>query len=71
MVYSGATFHALATLEPRVPILACDGIGKRFLVPGWRLGWLVVHDPMNALGDVRGGLRNLAQKIAGPCAVRA
>jgi tyrosine aminotransferase len=71
MVYDNAVFHPLATLSPKVPILTCDGIAKRFLVPGWRLGWLIVYDPVRALGHVRDGLRNLAQKIVGPCAVSA
>jgi tyrosine aminotransferase len=69
MVYDNAVFHPLATLSPKVPILTCDGIAKRFLVPGWRLGWLIIYDPVRALGHVRDGLRNLAQKIVGPCAV--
>lgn len=29
MVYDGAVFHPMATLEPKVPILTCDGISKR------------------------------------------
>jgi len=33
------------------------------------LGWLIVYDPVRALGHVRDGLRNLAQKIVGPCAL--
>ena len=33
-----ARFHPMATLSPRVPMITCDGIGKRYLVPGWRLG---------------------------------
>ncbi len=41
----------------------------RYLVPGWRLGWITVHDRHGALVNVRHGLRNLAQKIVGPCAV--
>ena len=69
MVYDGAEFHPLASLTPKVPILTCDGIAKRYLVPGWRLGWVIVHDPVHALGAVRDGLRNLAQKIVGPCAL--
>lgn len=45
----------------------------RYLVPGWRLGWLIVHDVPNknhpVLNEIRDGLRNLSQKIVGPCAV--
>uniref|UniRef100_A0A914XN64 Tyrosine aminotransferase n=1 Tax=Plectus sambesii TaxID=2011161 RepID=A0A914XN64_9BILA len=69
MVYDGAVFYPMATLEPKVPIISCDGIAKRYLVPGWRLGWLTIHDRHGALKNVRDGLRNLAQKIVGPCAL--
>lgn len=30
MVYNEAKFHPLATLRPKVPILTCDGISKRY-----------------------------------------
>lgn len=29
MVFGGAQFHPMHTLEPKVPILTCDGISKR------------------------------------------
>jgi tyrosine aminotransferase len=69
MVYNDAKFHPLATLKPKVPIVTCDGISKRYLVPGWRLGWLIVHDVDNCLSKIRVGIRQLAQKIVGPCAL--
>jgi len=28
----------------RPPILSCSALSKRFLVPGWRLGWLSLYD---------------------------
>uniref|UniRef100_A0A914HW76 Tyrosine aminotransferase n=1 Tax=Globodera rostochiensis TaxID=31243 RepID=A0A914HW76_GLORO len=65
----GAKFHALASLSPRVPIITCDGIGKRYLVPGWRLGWLIVHNRFGVLSDVKAGIVSLSQKIVGPCAL--
>ena len=70
LVYAeGAQFHPLASLSPRVPIITCDGIGKRYLVPGWRLGWLIVHDRFGVLADVKQGIVALSQKIVGPCAL--
>jgi len=70
LVYAdGAQFHPLATLSPHVPIISCDGIGKRYLVPGWRLGWLIVHDRFGVLEDVKRGIVALSQKIVGPCAL--
>jgi tyrosine aminotransferase len=69
MTYDGAVFYPMATLEPKVPLISCDGIAKRYLVPGWRLGWITLHDRHGALVNIRHGLRNLAQKIVGPCAL--
>jgi tyrosine aminotransferase len=69
MVFGGAHFYPMHTLEPKVPLFTCDGISKRYLVPGWRLGWLIVHDVDNAFAKVKVGIRQLAQKIVGPCAL--
>ncbi|CAB3399770.1 unnamed protein product [Caenorhabditis bovis] len=69
LVYNGAKFHPIATLSPKVPVITCDGIAKRWMVPGWRLGWLVIHDRYNALADVRKGIVALSQKIVGPCSL--
>ena len=38
---------------------------KRFLVPGWRIGWIVIHDRNNALKDVVIGIKNLSTRILG------
>lgn len=67
MTYNGAKFYPIATLKPKVPVLTCDGIAKRYLLPGWRLGWIIIHDRYAALHCVRDGLMALAQKIVGPC----
>lgn len=45
-------------LRGDVPILKCSGLTKKWLVPGWRVGWLVVYG-----GDetklIREGLKNI------------
>lgn len=66
-VFSGQEYHSLASLSKQVPILACGGLTKRYLVPGWRLGWIVINDRNNAFDQgVRGGLTKLSQRILGP-----
>jgi tyrosine aminotransferase len=52
LTYDGAKFYPMATLEPKVPLISCDGIAKRYLVPGWRLGWVTVHDRHGVLIQV-------------------
>ncbi|KOC67619.1 Tyrosine aminotransferase [Habropoda laboriosa] len=59
MVFPGRTFHSLASLSREVPILS-------FLVPGWRMGWIIIHDRQNVLEkEIRKALNCLSQKIIG------
>ncbi|XP_003741425.1 tyrosine aminotransferase [Galendromus occidentalis] len=64
-VFSGQTYHPLASLTNEVPIVSCSGLTKRFLVPGWRTGWIIVHDINGALKPIKKGLVALSQKIMG------
>ena len=34
----------IAALTTTVPVLSCGGLTKRFLVPGWRMGWIIIYD---------------------------
>ncbi|KAL4234597.1 hypothetical protein ACF0H5_006238 [Mactra antiquata] len=66
-VFSGFDYHPMASLTDTVPILSCSGLTKRFLVPGWRLGWIVIYDKNNVFSqEIRQGLLCLSQKILGP-----
>uniref|UniRef100_A0A914MPT4 Tyrosine aminotransferase n=1 Tax=Meloidogyne incognita TaxID=6306 RepID=A0A914MPT4_MELIC len=54
----------MTTSSPLVPIITCDGVGKRYLVPGWRLGWLIVHDRCGGiLSEIKKGIVALSQHI--------
>ncbi len=38
------------------------------MVPGWRLGWIIIHDRNNSFSrEVTPGLARLARKLLGPC----
>ncbi|CAC5375285.1 TAT [Mytilus coruscus] len=65
-VFSENKYHSMASVSKTVPILSCSGLTKRFLVPGWRMGWIVVHDRSNAFHEIRIGLNSLSQRILGP-----
>lgn len=69
LTYDGAEFIPIATLSPKVPVISVDGIAKRWLVPGWRLGWCIIHDHYDVLSDVKKGMVALSQKIVGPNAI--
>jgi tyrosine aminotransferase len=53
MVFEPNQFYAMASLTSTVPILSVGGLAKRYLVPGWRLGWILIHDRNNLLVHVR------------------
>eukprot|EP01111_Echinosteliopsis_oligospora_P010655 TRINITY_DN3374_c0_g1_i2.p1 TRINITY_DN3374_c0_g1~~TRINITY_DN3374_c0_g1_i2.p1 ORF type:complete len:408 (-),score=101.04 TRINITY_DN3374_c0_g1_i2:145-1368(-) len=66
MTFSGYPFHMMAHLTSSVPIISVGGISKRYLVPGWRLGWIIVQDKNNILKDVTIGMTKRSQLILGP-----
>lgn len=66
LVFSPNIFHPIASIEPHIPLLTCGGLAKRFLVPGWRIGWILIHDPPRiTTSQIRPGLCDLAGLILG------
>lgn len=65
-IFPGHEFHPLASLTNDVPILACGGLTKRYLIPGWRMGWIIINDRNDAfVPEIRKGLQSLSQRIIG------
>ena len=68
-VFNGSEkqYVPLAKLSTSVPILSCGGLTKRYLVPGWRLGWITMHDRGDIFekSGIRNGLQKLSQRIIG------
>lgn len=52
-VFPGIEHHPISSLSKNVPVLSCGGLTKRFIVPGWRLGWIVIHDRHNLFEGLR------------------
>jgi len=70
MVFPGNDFHYMSTLSENVPIIHCGGISKLYCCPGWRLGWIVIHDRHNAFQKyIRPGLLSISSRIMGPCSI--
>ncbi|EEH59983.1 tyrosine aminotransferase [Micromonas pusilla CCMP1545] len=73
-VYAGMTFRkefvSLAEFSCSVPMFIVGALSKRWLVPGWRLGWVCVHDIQGNLhgSGVRAAINNLCQISLGPSA---
>jgi len=43
MVFSESTFTPFARVSRNVPVLTMGGLAKRWLVPGWRIGWILTR----------------------------
>eukprot|EP00922_Rhytidocystis_sp_ex-Travisia-forbesii_P002419 GHVS01003549.1.p1 GENE.GHVS01003549.1~~GHVS01003549.1.p1 ORF type:complete len:455 (+),score=53.46 GHVS01003549.1:27-1391(+) len=69
MAFPGRVYHSLASLSTDVPIIETGGIAKRYMVPGWRLGWAIVHDRNHRLEHVLEGLVTLSQLTLGPSSI--
>lgn len=79
MVFSGNQYVPIARIcqesqELNVPVLTCSGLAKRFLVPGWRFGWVAINEPNKNdfddcynLSDIRKGLFDLSTLLIGSC----
>lgn len=78
MVFSGNKYIPMAKLsqdtkdeEEMVPILTCSGLAKRFLIPGWRFGWIAINEPKYTdapkMTRIKRGLFDLASLIIGAC----
>jgi len=73
-VYADMTFSrpfvSCAEASPRIPILSVCALSKRWLAPGWRVGWVTVHDADGALADagIPETLLKLCQVSLGPAA---
>lgn len=65
MTFTGHKFRPIASLSQNVPVIAMSGMAKMFLVPGWRVGWLCIHDRGGKLAELKQGIINLSQLILG------
>lgn len=69
MVFSNQTYTSFAQVSENVPIIHVGGLAKQYMIPGWRLGWLALHDRHNRLEAVRKGLMDLSTLTLGPTSV--
>lgn len=65
MTFFGKEFIPMASVTDQVPVLSCGGLAKQYLVPGWRIGWILIFDKNDVLKDVRDGITRLTTLILG------
>jgi len=68
MTFGSTEFVSIASVNASVPILVVGGISKKFVVPGWRLGWITIDDPLDVFSPVRvrEGLQRLSTRMLLP-----
>lgn len=70
-VFPGESYWSVAALSTNVPVLSCSGLTKRFIMPGVRCGWIIVHDRHGALKEITQGLIRISGRNFGPnCTVQ-
>ena len=67
-IYDGLDFteqHAsVASLSTSVPVFVLNGVSKVYYAPGWRIGYLAIHDPKGVLLNIRDGIeRTLRSRL--------
>lgn len=49
IVFGGAEFMPMGMFGSLAPVLTVGSLSKRWLIPGWRLGWIAASDPNGLL----------------------
>ncbi|XP_048127035.1 probable aminotransferase TAT2 [Rhodamnia argentea] len=58
LAFGDTPFVPMGVFGSIAPVLTLGSISKRWIIPGWRLGWLVTNDPQGFLKDT-GVLKSL------------
>ena len=48
-----------ASISTNTPVIALNGVSKVFYAPGWRIGYMAIHDPLSRLDNVRDGIERI------------
>ena len=72
MVYGDTKMVPLGTIayQFNLCVMTLGGLAKQYLVPGWRVGWVVIHDgSKNKIqsSQLKTALSRLSTVILGPC----
>ena len=46
-IYGENPFVPMGIFASIVPVVTLGSVSKGWLVPGWRIGWMAMHDPNN------------------------
>ena len=62
-IYDGLDFSdnqvSAASRTNSTPVVVFNGVSKVYYAPGWRIGYMAIHDPTSVLGSVRDGIERI------------
>ena len=62
-IYDGLDFtgtqKSVASLSHDVPVFTFNGVSKVYYAPGWRIGYMAIHDPTSRLLNIRDGIERM------------
>jgi len=62
-IYDGLDFSgkqvSVASRSKTVPVFTLNGVSKVYYAPGWRIGYMAIHDPSGVMVNVRDGIERL------------
>ncbi|OEL22488.1 Nicotianamine aminotransferase A [Dichanthelium oligosanthes] len=53
LVFGGSPFIPMGVFGHIAPVLSIGSLSKRWIVPGWRLGWVAICDPKKILQETK------------------
>ncbi|RKY61093.1 MAG: aminotransferase [Candidatus Neomarinimicrobiota bacterium] len=59
LLFDGQKHISIASLSETVPVITFGGLSKNYIMPGWRVGWAIFHDPLNMIGEYREAINKL------------
>ena len=62
-IYDGLDFSnrhvSVASCSDTHPVVVMNGVSKVYYAPGWRIGYMALHDPCKTLSSVRDGIERI------------
>ncbi|XP_044955762.1 nicotianamine aminotransferase 1-like isoform X2 [Hordeum vulgare subsp. vulgare] len=62
LTFGKKRFVPMGVFGSVAPVLTLGSISKRWVVPGWRLGWIVTNDPHGVFRRTKGAIPELLEK---------
>ncbi len=59
LLFDGQKHIAIALLSEDVPVITFGGLSKNYIMPGWRVGWAIFHDPTGVMKEYREAINKL------------